>query len=199
MKHDDGIDVQVRGAQLALIGSTLGASWLGMQVVHEFGHVLAAWADGGSVDRVLLHPLALSRTDVSGVRRPALVAWAGPLLGSAIPVAGWAVARGLRLVLAYLPRFFAGFCLVANGAYLGVGAFGGEGDAGDLLRLGFPSWPLVAFGLVAVAAGLRIWHGLGPRFGLGQARGRVDPRAVGWASALLTAVAAVELGVAALR
>jgi hypothetical protein len=185
-----------RAAQLALIGSTLGVCWLGMQGVHELGHVLAAWADGGSVDGVVLHPLALSRTDVSGVSRPGLVAWAGPALGSAIPLAGWAAARALRLDLAYLPRFFAGFCLVANGAYLGVGAFGGEGDAGDLLRLGFPAWPMVAFGLVGFAAGLRTWHGLGPRFGLGEARGRVDPRAVRWASGLLLAVLAVELAAA---
>ena len=29
--------------QFALIASTLGYSWLGMQIVHELGHVLAAY------------------------------------------------------------------------------------------------------------------------------------------------------------
>ena len=40
-----------------LIFSMLVASWLAMQVVHEFGHVLAAWATGGEVTRVVLQPL----------------------------------------------------------------------------------------------------------------------------------------------
>ena len=35
--------------QFALIASTLAYSWLGMQIVHEFGHVLAAYAGGETV------------------------------------------------------------------------------------------------------------------------------------------------------
>ena len=93
----------------------------------------------------------------------------------------------------YLLRFFAGFCLVANGVYLGVGSFEGVGDAGDLLRYGAPRWQLIAFGLVCVPPGLALWHGLGPHFGLGEAKGRVDRRAAVGILGLLLAVVLVEL------
>ena len=57
--------------QLVLIGSTLLGSWLGMQAVHESGHVIGAWMTGGRVERVVLHPLTISRTDLAatGQRR----------------------------------------------------------------------------------------------------------------------------------
>jgi hypothetical protein len=38
-----------RWPQLILILSMLVAAWLGMQAVHETGHVLGAWMSGGSV------------------------------------------------------------------------------------------------------------------------------------------------------
>ena len=60
-------------------------------------------------------------------------------------------------------RFFAGFCLIANGAYLAIGQFDGVGDAGDLLRGGVPRWILIAVGLISVAGGLLPWHRLGPQ------------------------------------
>ena len=50
-------------------------------------------------------------------------------------------------------------------------------DAGDLLRYGAPRWSLIAFGLACVPCGLYLWHGLGPHYGLGEAKGRVDRRA----------------------
>src|SRR5579862_2329779 len=40
--------------QIVLIVSTLLGSWLGMQTVHEFGHVLGVWMTGGRVARVVL-------------------------------------------------------------------------------------------------------------------------------------------------
>jgi hypothetical protein len=36
-----------------LILSIVLASWLGMQVVHEFGHVVGAWLTGGQVSQVV--------------------------------------------------------------------------------------------------------------------------------------------------
>lgn len=45
-----------RSHQILLIASTVLASWLGMQAVHESGHVLGAWFTGGLVARVFLHP-----------------------------------------------------------------------------------------------------------------------------------------------
>ena len=87
-----------------LIGSTLIASWLGMQAVHESGHVLGAHLTGGRVARVVLHPLTISRTDLSHNPRPLLVVWAGPAVGVLLPLVLWGVAAGLRLPGAFVLR-----------------------------------------------------------------------------------------------
>jgi hypothetical protein len=147
--------------RLALFAAVGYAGWLAMMATHEFGHVLHAWATGGTVVRVVVPMFGFSRTDVSPNPRPLVVAWGGPVWGCAIPlvltglfdVARW---RG-RLVV----RFFAGLCLVANGVYLGVGWTTRAGDAGDLVRLGTPVWVLVSFGVVATGAGLLLWHRCG--------------------------------------
>ena len=140
-----------------------------MMIVHELGHVLAAWLTGGGVERVVLHPLRLSRTDVAPNPHPHVVVWAGPLLGVLLPVGVWAACRMRGFAHAYLLRFFAGFCLIANGVYLGMGGFDHIGDAGDMLAHGSPHWLLWLFGLGAVPAGLWLWHGQGVHFGLGGA------------------------------
>ena len=148
-----------------------------MQVVHESGHVACAWAGGETVSRVVLHPLALSRTDTTHDRHPLLVTWGGPVLGTLLPLGALGLSKLARPGSAYLFRFFAGFCLIANGAYLGVGGFSGVGDAGDLFRYGAPPWTLVTFGLVCMPLGLTLWNGLGPHFGLGPSEGEVGRRA----------------------
>src|SRR5437899_1075551 len=73
---------QGRAIQLLLIASTLAVSWLGMMVVHEFGHVLFAWLSGGTVARVVLSPLEFSRTDLEKNQHPLFVAWGARLLVS---------------------------------------------------------------------------------------------------------------------
>jgi hypothetical protein len=103
-----------------------------------------------------------------------LVVWAGPVLGVVLPVVGWAVATALRLPGAFVLRFFAGFCLIANGAYIAVGSFDRIGDSGQMLRHGSASWQLWLFGLVTVPVGLWLWHRQGPHFGLGSAKGQVS-------------------------
>lgn len=182
-----------RLAQVTLIGSTLALSWLGMQAVHELGHVLGAWAGGEEVYRVVLHPLIISRTDATHDRLPLLVIWSGSLVGVFLPLGALAVMSLVRSRYSYLLRFFAGFCLVANGVYLGAGSFSGVGDTGDLLRYGSPRWTLIVFGLVCVPAGLWLWHGLGPSFGLGEAKGRVDRRAAVTILVLLLVLVLVEI------
>jgi hypothetical protein len=167
--------------QGVLIGSTVLGSWLGMQAVHESGHVLGAWLTGGRVARVVLHPLTISRTDLADNPRPLLVVWAGPAFGVLLPLAVWGAAAGWRLPGAFVLRFFAGFCLVANGSYIAGGSFDGIGDCGEMLRHGSSLWQLWLFGAVTVPAGLWLWHRQGPHFGLGASGGRVSA-AVAWAS-----------------
>jgi hypothetical protein len=154
-----------------------------MMAVHELGHVLAACWTGGTVARVVLHPLTISRTDLSHNPRPLIVSWSGPIVGVMLPLAVWAAVHMTRFKHMYVLRFFAGFCLVANGAYIGGGSFARTGDCGDLLRHGAAIWQLWLFGGIAVAAGLGMWNGLGPHFGLGEAKGRVD-RDVAWTCAV---------------
>jgi hypothetical protein len=160
--------------QIVLIGSTLLGSWLGMQAVHEFGHVVGAWLTGGRVARVVLNPLTISRTDLAKNPHPLPVVWAGPLLGVGIPLVAWAAAGLLHAPGWYVLRFFAGFCLVANGGYLAAGSIDRVGDCGDLLRYGTPVWLLWLFGAVTVPAGIALWHRLGEHFGLGAAKGSVS-------------------------
>ncbi len=163
--------------QAILIVSVLLASWLGMQDVHELGHGIGAWLTGGQLAQVVLHPLTISRTDLAENPQPLLVVWAGPVLGCLLPIGAWGIAASLRWPWAYLLRFFAGFCLIANGAYIAAGSLGRVGDAGVMLRHGSPTWSLWAFGAVTIPAGFWLWHEQGPYFGLGQARGQVSLQA----------------------
>jgi hypothetical protein len=179
--------------QFVLIGSTLLLSWLGMMVVHELGHVLGAWWTGGKVARVVLHPLVISRTDLAHNPNPLWVAWAGPICGVLIPLALWIAALVCRMPGAYVVRLFAGFCLLANGAYIGIGSFTSVGDTGDLLRHGATIWQLWLFGFVFCPAGVLLWHGLGRHFALGDACGRVDVTTAYVCLSLLVLVVMVEV------
>ena len=139
----------------------LYACWLAMMAVHEAGHVLHAWLSGGHVTRVVLPLLGFSRTDVTPNPHPVFVAWGGAIWGNLIPLVLFAVAIASRFRFARWVEFFAGFCLVANGAYLAAGSFGGVGDAGDLMRHGTPQWLLIATGTLSLIGGLFLWHRLG--------------------------------------
>src|ERR1700675_4207184 len=108
----------MRVHQAVLIVSTLLGSWLGMQEVHESGHVLGAAFSGGRVSWVVLHPLTISRTDLSYNPRPLVVVWSGPVVGVLLPLALWGVAAWLRIPGTFVLRFFGGFCLLANGLYI---------------------------------------------------------------------------------
>jgi hypothetical protein len=147
--------------QILLIGMILGSSWLMMQAIHELGHVVGAWLTGGTVERVVLHPLAISRTDLAENPQPLIVAWCGPITGAALPLIAWTLASVVRLPGKRSLQFFAGFCLVANGFYIGLGSFNRIGDCGDMLRHGAAIWHLWLFGTAAASAGLFLWHRLG--------------------------------------
>ena len=150
-----------RVARVLLWLTAAYASWLAMMAVHEAGHVLHAWATGGRVVRVELPLLGFSGTDVSPNPRPAVVAWGGAAWGCLLPLAAWAVCPRKARRAGITSQLFAGFCLIANGVYLGVGWIDRVGDAGDLLRHGTPVWVLMAFGLIASGGGLYLWHRIG--------------------------------------
>ena len=140
-------------------------AWLAMMALHETGHVLHAWFSGVKVASVDLPLLGFSQTHLGRNPHPGFVAWGGAIWGSAIPLALHALLHVRRThvprAVAIAAQFFAGFCLIANGAYLGVGWLTRAGDAGDLVDLGNPPWVLVAFGFTTVTAGLYLWHRLG--------------------------------------
>ena len=174
--------------------STAGFSWLAMMVVHESGHVFNACLSGGIVSKIVLHPLAFSQTDLSVNPHPLFVAWGGATWGCLIPLGLLACVHFIARNYRYLFAWWAGFCLIANGAYLACGwLFSGSGHAADdanvILQNGGARWQLVIFGLIALPIGLWLWNGLGPNFGLGPARGKVDRKAaVGVTVALLVPV-----------
>ena len=179
--------------QLLLVGTFVPLSWLLMQAVHELGHIVSTVTTGGTVTKVVLHPLTISRTDGVGSSHPSLVVWAGPVLGVVLPLALLAASKAAKLKWAYLVQFFAGTCLIANGAYIGAGSFGRIGDAGDLIRQGSPIWSLWLFGIVTVPLGLYLWNGLGPSFGLGPAKGNVDRISAYLSAVLLLLTIVLEL------
>lgn len=144
--------------QGVLIASTILASWLGMQAIHESGHVVGAWLTGGRVAQVVLNPLTSSRTDLVHNPNPLLVVWAGPVLGGVLPLVFWGIAAAFHMPGAFLLRFFAGFCLIANGAYIGAGSFDRVGDCGQMLQHGSALWQLWLFGTVTIPLGLWLWH-----------------------------------------
>jgi hypothetical protein len=160
--------------QVVLIFSTLLGCWLGMQDVHELGHVAAAWLTGGRVSKVVFYPLTISRTALAEDPRPLVVVWGGPIVGAVLPLAVWMAARAVRLWGDFVLRFFAGFCLIANGAYIGAGSFSHVGDAGEMLKHGSAPWQLWLFGAITLPAGLWLWHGLGSHFGFGKPDGAVS-------------------------
>jgi hypothetical protein len=135
------------------------ASWLGMMAIHESGHALAGWLSGGHVQRIVLPLWGFSRTDVSTNPHPAIEVWAGPLCGSIVPLLVWLIVRKPWRSW----RFFAGFCLIANGSYLGIGWLMRSGDAWELTKLGTPRWVLILVGSLGIVSGLWIWHRLGER------------------------------------
>ena len=152
--------------KFVILLASLLTYWLLMMPVHELGHIAHALATGGRVTRVVLHPLAFSRTDVNPNPSPLAVVWGGPLWGTIIPIATWLAWRALRVPGAKWIQGFAAFCAIANGLYIASGIAIPAGDTDDLLRLGVPVWALAAAGVPAVLAGLWIAHRMGNTFGL---------------------------------
>ncbi|MBN1911255.1 MAG: M50 family metallopeptidase [Pirellulales bacterium] len=182
-----------RFEQILLITTFVGFSWLAMQAVHELGHVVGAWVTGGRVERVVLHPAVFSQTDLAANPHPLLVVWAGPVVGVVLPLCVFLLAQAYRAPGVYLFRWFAGFCLIANGVYIAFGPSHGGADSGVMTAHGTARGVMVLFGLATVPLGLYLWHRQGPHFGLGPSQGQVNRTATVASTLLLLAVVAVEL------
>ena len=122
-----------------------------------------------------LHPFAISRTDVSPNPSPAIVVWLGPAIGCILPLVAFAIAPRRLTAVRNVAGFFAGSCLIANGAYISVGSVDLIGDCGEMFRSGTPRWVMIAFGAVTVPLGLHLWHGLGSLKHLMIDRSTVSP------------------------
>ena len=147
--------------QFVFLISFLLLCWFGMQAVHELGHVVGALVSGGEIQKVVLNPLSISQTEVFPNPHPLAVVWLGPALGCLMPwLFTWVIPREPKIAKK-LAEFFAGFCLVANGAYIGFGAFNGIGDCGVMLEAGTPFWILPLFGITTFFSGIYLWHQLG--------------------------------------
>ncbi|MFT5303320.1 MAG: hypothetical protein ACI814_004139 [Mariniblastus sp.] len=139
----------------------LAFCWLAMMAVHEFGHIIGAILSGSTIEQVVLSPLTISRTDVRPNNAPTLVVWLGPILGCLIPwLFAWIIPQH-RTVEKNIGLFWGGFCLIANGAYIGLGSIDQIGDCGEMLRNGSPPAALWGFGILAVGSGFYAWHRLG--------------------------------------
>jgi hypothetical protein len=135
--------------------------WLGMMAVHESGHVLAAWLTGGHVQRVVFPLWGFSRTDVWPNPSPQFETWGGPIMGCIWPLIACALAKPIAGKIWPTLLFFTGFCLIANGSYIGAGWLVHSGDARDLVEFGTPKIALIIFGIITIIPGLLIWHRLG--------------------------------------
>ncbi|MBC8351084.1 MAG: M50 family metallopeptidase [Planctomycetes bacterium] len=181
-----------RWHQFVFTSSLVALSWLLMMAVHEFGHVLGAIVTGGSVERIVLHPLAISRTDVLPNPHPSLVVWLGPIVGCVLPLLVATILPSNRIEFRNIAKFFAGFCLVANGVYISIGAFDRVGDCGVMLATGSPYWSLLAFGAATIPLGLFVWHKIGSVGEFSNHPEMVTPRLAYTTAALMIAIAGLE-------
>ncbi len=162
--------------------------WLGMMAVHELGHVLAAWLVGAKVERVVLHPFAFSRTDVAVNDSPRFIIWMGPIVGCVMPLMLWGLAALRRMSCAFVFKFFAGFCLIANGIYIGYGWLEEGGDASDLHALGESGLMMTIAGTITAVIGLALWSHVREEFGFGKETREVSVRLVIGTAALFVAL-----------
>ena len=128
-------------------------AWLLTLWTHELGHVIGAVLTGSTVQQVVLHPFAFSRTDVHPNHNPLLVVWAGPVGGclfGALVSLLFAVVRKRTVTAAMLSG---GFCWLVNGIYIGIGTVAPVADAQAMIDSGSPPWALGIFGLSAGVPG----------------------------------------------
>ena len=179
---------KITSTAILLIVSWMFFCWLAMQLLHEIGHLLAAWWCGAEVVQFHFGLLTISHTMLNDSGQTAgtllMVTWAGPIVGMLLPLLLWGTAAMVRCQETFLIRFLAGFCLVANGCYLLFGPSDGFADTGVLLVHGATRWQLILVGLIGMISGFFIWNNQGNDFGIGK-----NPKLVGKRSLCLSLTA----------
>lgn len=136
--------------------------------LHELGHALAAWAIGGTVQRIVVHPFSWSSTLYETVpSHPLLVHSAGVIFAVLVGVLLLVLRWSWYNPWAELLSLTAICAIIDNGIYLIVDStLGAGGDGTSLLAMGLP-WALVAgLGVMLALAGGVIAAVLVPRLGL---------------------------------
>ena len=181
-----------RATACILIATWLLFCWLAMQLLHELGHLFVAWWLGVEVVQFHFGLLTISHTMINeaGQSQATLLAitWAGPVVGMALPLVIWGIVALFRFQEAFLARFLAGFCLVANGCYLLCGTTDGYADTGVLLANGAMRWQLIVAGIIGVVPGFLIWNRQGNNFGIGQ-----TPQQIRWQSIAASVICLVAI------
>ncbi len=130
-------------------------SWWPFMVVHELGHIASGLINSATIEAIELRPWRLSYTMLSGSKRPLVDIWAGVVIGGYLPLVLLLVPTGRRIRKGL--TFFAGFCLIANGVYIGIGWLGPYGDTKEMMQMHTPVWVMIVFSLVSCTAGLWLW------------------------------------------
>jgi hypothetical protein len=164
-----------------------------MLLVHEFGHAAAAVLTGADIVKITVYPFTFSKTLVNSNYYPTFVISAGPAVGAFLPLLIFFIAKSLRSPGLYLFRFFAGFSLIVNGAYLAFGPLKDYTDAAAIARAGCPPHILTLIGILIFIPGALMIRGLGSYFGLGPSKGNVSKAAAVTSAALLVVTLALEL------
>ena len=162
--------------QALLMFSTAVLSWLLMLVLHESGHTMAGWLTGRGSPGCISRCWASRTPNSPSIRIRCWWRGAGPC-GEAF--CRW---RFSRPPAASPPN-------AASTSSPGSPASASSPTARTYWAarssaaarttvassFGLPArWQLFAFAVPAVAAGLTLWNGLGPYFGLGPSRGKVN-------------------------
>lgn len=129
------------------LAGLLVAGWCVMTTTHEAGHIVAGLAGGATLVAYDLRPWSLPFSLFTPDPHPLMTMWAGPMTGVLAPTG---IAALIRRPWTW---FIAGFCAVANGAYLATGWLTADSwlDTTKLLEHG--AWPASIVAYCALTIG----------------------------------------------
>jgi len=107
-------------AKLLKITFLISVSWCVMVVSHETGHIIGGNCGGGTMIDADIRPWHLPYSIFDPDPHPLITLWSGLLLGVTFPLLLAIVGRRHEL------WFVAGFCMLANGLYIGTGWVAGD-------------------------------------------------------------------------